>query len=333
MRFAVVIPVYNSAPYLHDCVQSVLTQEVGDFEIILIDDGSTDSSWDICQELNARDNRICIRQQDHQGPSAARNLGLRLSTADYVTFMDSDDVITSGTFAAATDSIERHDPDLVIFSMQHVDRTGPNETRRTLEIADQVYPDNKHFLTDLVNGKRLLLYSAANKFYKRSTLDRHSIRFSEEVEFGEDRLFNINFLRHARQIVTNSHCAYLYFIRQKLSLSRRFRPNHIAELLLLHEAKCGLANEFAPDHPKRETYRKADLAHELRSAVTHLVMHWPTLTATMKRREAASLIEAPYPAYFHQLTLPTRNRRLLHFMIRRRWTWGVRLALSLAAKI
>src|SRR5690606_28127488 len=118
-------------------------------------------------------------------------------------------------------SIDKYDPDVVIFSMEHVDLTGTPEARRTLEIADQVYPDNKHFLTDLLDGKRLLLYSAANKFYKRSTLDRHGIRFSEEVEFGEDRLFNFKFLRHARQIITNSHCAYIYFIRQKLSLSRR----------------------------------------------------------------------------------------------------------------
>lgn len=333
MRFAVVIPVYNSAPYLKDCVQSVLAQAEGDFEIILIDDGSTDSSWAVCRELRARNTRIRILQQEHQGPSAARNLGLTLSTADYVTFMDSDDVITPGTFATARDSIDKYDPDVVIFSMEHVDLTGPTETRRLLEIADHVYPDNKHFLTDLLNGKRLLLYSAANKFYKRSTLDRHDIRFSEEVEFGEDRLFNFKFLRHARQIITNSHCAYIYFIRQKLSLSRRFRPNHIAELLFLHEAKCSLVDEFATDHPKRETFFKADLAYEFRSAVTHLVMHWPTLSAEIKRREAAALIEAPYPAHFHPLPLPTRNRRLLHFMIRHHWTCGVRVALSLAAKI
>jgi len=332
MRFAVVIPVYNSAPYLKDCVQSVLAQAEGDFEILLIDDGSTDSSWAICQELSARDTRIRIRQQEHQGPSAARNLGLTLSTADYVTFMDSDDRLTPGTFAAARNSIDKYDPDVVIFSMQHVDLTGPAETRRSLEIADHVYPNNKHFLTDLLNGKRLLLYSAANKFYKRSILGRHGIRFSEEVEFGEDRLFNFNFLRHARQIITNSHCAYIYFIRQKLSLSRRFRSNHIAELLFLHEAKCALADEFIPGHPKRETFRQADLAYELRSAVTHLGMHWPTLPTTMKRRETTTLIEAPYPAHFHQLRLPTRNRRLLHLMIRRRWKWGVRLALSLTAK-
>ena len=90
-KISVVVPIYNVAQYLPECLHSIFIQSFRDFEIILVDDGSTDSSGQICDEWAERDSRICVIHQKNQGLSAARNLGIDMSTGEYIIFLDSDD--------------------------------------------------------------------------------------------------------------------------------------------------------------------------------------------------------------------------------------------------
>lgn len=92
-KISVIVPVYNTEEYIGNCVESVLMQTYADFELILIDDGSSDKSWEICQAICKKDHRIRLIQQEHKGVSAARNIGMNAAEGKYLFFLDSDDVI------------------------------------------------------------------------------------------------------------------------------------------------------------------------------------------------------------------------------------------------
>lgn len=114
MTFSVIVSVYNVAPYLRECLDSVLGQTLADWECICVDDGSTDGSSAILDEYAARDSRFRVVHQSNMGVGAARNRGLELSNGDWVTFLDADDVYNVRWLQMASESITRAKPDLLV---------------------------------------------------------------------------------------------------------------------------------------------------------------------------------------------------------------------------
>ena len=106
-KISVIIPIYNTAQYLRQCLDSVIHQSLKDIEIICVDDGSTDNSLQILQEYAKKDKRIIILQQENQGAGVARNYGMKVATAEYLSFLDSDDflfVIPTNTILLVIDT-------------------------------------------------------------------------------------------------------------------------------------------------------------------------------------------------------------------------------------
>ena len=114
-KVSVVIPVYNVEKYLRECVDSVLIQSYTDLEIILVDDGATDSSGKICDEYVATDKRVKVIHKENGGLSSARNIGLDSSTGQYVYFLDSDDYIEPNTIKVLINTIRESEADFVFF--------------------------------------------------------------------------------------------------------------------------------------------------------------------------------------------------------------------------
>ena len=98
MKLSIIIPVYNTEKYLHRCVDSVLQQNMSDYELILVDDGSTDGSGKICDEYKEKDSRVKVIHTQNQGVSKARNTGLELSSGEYIGFVDADDYIDADMY-------------------------------------------------------------------------------------------------------------------------------------------------------------------------------------------------------------------------------------------
>lgn len=117
MKVSVVIPVYNVKPYLERCVNSVLRQTYKDLEIILVDDGSTDGSGELCDDMATRDQRICVIHQENQGLSGARNTGIQQATGEYVIFLDSDDEWLLGNGIETLIKKSDKDTDLIVFKI------------------------------------------------------------------------------------------------------------------------------------------------------------------------------------------------------------------------
>ena len=112
---SVIVPAYNIAPYLERCIVSILNQTYEDFEILLVDDGSTDGTSEICDELALRDERIRVFHKNNGGVSSARNMALENMRGDYVSIIDGDDWIGVNLFADAIDSMQKYNAQVFMF--------------------------------------------------------------------------------------------------------------------------------------------------------------------------------------------------------------------------
>ena len=183
---SIVIPTFNSESFVERCVQSVLDEPLGSFEVILVDDGSTDSTRDVFKKLSSTSPAVSVIEQDNAGPGVARNRGLEQATGKYVYFLDSDDVLLPGALSAVVSHAEEYDADLVIFSAtQGLDPLSSDE-------ALAVIPDGKRFRQPTLqqfhgSGPELLEFLVGAKqwwpntwlrLFRRSLLTESGIRFA-----------------------------------------------------------------------------------------------------------------------------------------------------------
>lgn len=220
---SIIIPIYNASQYLNKCIQSIVNQSYKDFECILIDDGSSDGSEIICDQWTQHDNRIRVIHQPNQGVSKARNKGIAEAQGEYIAFIDSDDWIDSNYLNTLLRPIEESNVDLVVCGLQqhYSNETFKNYSYKTgiIHIERQ---DTKAF-TDI--NKKFLLFGPVIKLYKRTIIQTHNIHFPPEYTYGEDLLFNYNYLEYVKAIYIIDQCLYHYRIIGNGTLSSIKRIN------------------------------------------------------------------------------------------------------------
>lgn len=185
VKLSVIIPIYNAEKTLSQCVTSVLNQEFRDFELILVDDGSTDSSLALCQEYKVKDSRIVLLSQKNGGVSSARNLGLQVACGEWVTFIDSDDYIEKGFFT----NVETFDADIVFTSFYRLNSEG--KIKDTFEVKQVFKGMSLHDVLSL-NLSYGVLRVPWGKFYRRDLIGE--LRFPERMKIGEDAYFLLTYL-------------------------------------------------------------------------------------------------------------------------------------------
>ncbi|HAM14282.1 MAG TPA: hypothetical protein DCP91_00150 [Eggerthellaceae bacterium] len=266
----VIVPAYNCAGYIDECLGSVLEQLPADCELIVVDDGSTDGTANALAPYEAQDN-VKVLYRGHGGASAARNAGLEAASGRYIAFIDCDDTMKPG-FIAASRSLMEQDFDLCIFGIERVPLQGESEL---WTVEDASYPSTSAFADAYIRIRSLMVYSNCNKFYRKSIIDKLGLRFDEKVDFGEDRLFNYAFIRECGRIRTSSLIMLTYLQRSANSLSSRHVERYFERVLGLHEAKMecflGLSRD-ATDEEKAE-FRARDLAHEVQMTIDRFAAH------------------------------------------------------------
>ena len=213
---SVVIPIYNMAPWLRECLDSVVGQKYRNLEIILVDDGSTDGSGDICEEYARRDNRIRVIHQSNAGLSAARNAGLCVATGDYVLMPDGDDVLHPQLVSLARKALLRGNFPFAMVLAKEM-RTASDFLMEPLRMAPLRLLSQWEFIGGLTNRSQMGVncHVAWNKLYRRTAIARH--RFEDTA--AEDTLFNARLAMDLDSIVVVD--APLYGWRQREgSLSR-----------------------------------------------------------------------------------------------------------------
>ena len=181
-KSSVIVPVYNVKDFLEKCVDSVLRQTERDFELLLIDDGSTDGSGALCDELAGRDNRIRVIHQENKGLGGARNTGIEAASGDWLLFLDSDDWIEPETLEKALTAGEQQNADMVLFGFRSVDMQG-----KELGIFLDALPKNEP-LSPKTHKDLLLCYPCAwNKLYKKRLFLETGVRYPLRVWYEDIR--------------------------------------------------------------------------------------------------------------------------------------------------
>ena len=211
-KISVVIPVYNCEDFLTECLDSLVNQTFTDFEVLCINDGSTDNSLDILEEYQRRDARFQVVSQDNSGPAVARNTGIDLAHGDYILFLDSDDWLELDTLEKLYKTACSNDfPELVLFNA--VEHYRNNVTRdRIYHIHASKDTDFDNFSFDYDNNINLVMngyHIVCTKLHKKAFLDEHDIRFKSYGQF-EDIYFHIKSMISARHISYNEGIFYHY---------------------------------------------------------------------------------------------------------------------------
>ena len=221
-KVSVIIPVYNVKKYLHQCIDSVLCQEYPDFEIVLVDDGSTDGSGKICDEYAARDTRIIVVHQPNAGLSGARNRGLKEATGTYVCFLDSDDYWENEYFLSSLTG-KALGKDLILFGMKkYVERSG-RLIESAVPVGDEL-PDGKDELFAYLINHGQFTASACTKMVKRELLSANDIFFREGVT-SEDIEWSGKVLLCSKSAVYVDVSGYIYRQRENSITSTMTKRN------------------------------------------------------------------------------------------------------------
>ena len=279
-RLSFIIPAYNCAAFMDETIGPVIPQLPDDCELIIVDDGSEDETAQRLREMYAGSVKVRIAYAPHGGASSARNAGLDMAEGEWVAFMDCDDCLVEGFFDKAMPLVD-DETDLYIFSFERVEFVQDEEAAAVSErvmpltVGDCTYPSVSDFADEYVRSRKLLVYSACNKFYRRALLNRHGIRFTVGMEFGEDRLFNYDYLMHCGQVRTSSLRMFRYMQRNPGSASQRSFPDYFDTVMMLHKAKtdCFLSLSKGTTKAEKSAFAGYDLAVELRRATERFEEH------------------------------------------------------------
>jgi len=227
MDISVIIPVYNVEVYLKRCVDSVLHQENVSYEIILVDDGSTDSSGKICDDYATQYSEVRCIHTTNAGPSTAKNVGYDIATGNYVAFIDSDDEIKPNMFSLMLQSGYQNNADIVCCNYIQVDEKG-NYSHTDHTGQEYVLNQDEALKAILIKDK---IYSQCwTKIYKRATLQENGVRNTEGLKTEEDFIYNIRAFACSKTVCIVDKPLYIYTHRSK-SLSKDYYKKNISQYI------------------------------------------------------------------------------------------------------
>lgn len=215
---SIIVPVYNSSKYLQRCLDSILSQSFSDFELLLINDGSTDCSGTICETYSKQDSRILVINKSNGGVSSARNLGIDNARGEWIAFCDSDDTVLPDWLSNFVIG-NLNNYDLVCQGMQLLNMTRDKQ----IKTED---------ITNSFEGDRIVIWKSLKscnsighvftKLFRKSIIQSNSLRFDESIRFMEDEEFFLRYLTFVNQGKGTGKCGYCYFIPESGKYSEDF---------------------------------------------------------------------------------------------------------------
>lgn len=210
-EISIVIPVYNGANYIKRCIQSILTQDYTGFQIILVDDGSTDDTLKICQEMVGQNRSFLIVHQENKGVSAARNHGITYVKNEWIYFLDADDELEENALRIMKESIEPQCQWIVMNYRKQVD--GEKELiENWIGFKGKRNCYGKDGFVDLLNSE-LFMYPCG-KLYRTEIIRENEVQFPLNIAYGEDIRFNLQYFRYVNEYSVQSSSVFIYHIRK-----------------------------------------------------------------------------------------------------------------------
>lgn len=229
MQFSVIVPVYNVEKYLDTCVQSILKQSFADYELILVDDGSTDRSGELCDEYGKKDSRVKVIHQDNGGLSCARNTGIKAAAGDYLIFIDSDDWIDSNALEAFDGIVVDKHPEIIESKLveEYEDKT---------VVRDQIYTD---YLAEEYTRERALnwiLYKTEDTWPAPKRICNRQFILDNNLFFAEGRLqedidWTTRLCCCAESFAGYDKAWYHYRMKREGSISNSIQAKYITDVI------------------------------------------------------------------------------------------------------
>lgn len=201
---SVIVPVYNGEKTIKDTLKSILAQTYKDIEVIAVNDGSTDNTRQVLEELAENDDRIKIINKENGGVSSARNAGLRAANGDYITFLDADDAIEPDMYKLLIDAMEKYSVDIAHCGYKRIEDGKEVFKSASNKVVEQTHDEA---LVCAIEGK-LFNGGVWNKLYKRNLLD--GVFFDESIKINEDLLVNYLAFKNADKSVYIDSAKYIY---------------------------------------------------------------------------------------------------------------------------
>ncbi len=248
---SIIVPAYNVEKYITECLESLLKQTYRNIEVIVVDDGSHDSTWEIISGFMKKDSRICGFHQENKGVSGARNFALDKASGDYIQFVDGDDYIPQDAVEKLVTAIETQKADWVNFQYHRVDEDGNaleeyHFTKGFIDLSDR--NAKLSFLRDI-----LIEYHAGyeiwNKLYVSDLIKKGDLKFDEKCHMGEDLEFNIRYSLLAGNLLCIEDRLYYYRIRGGSAMQSitALEDNFNERMLLLQGIEEPVKDCFAED--------------------------------------------------------------------------------------
>ena len=262
-KISVIIPVYNTEEkYLRQCMDSLITQDYKNLEIILVDDGSVNSAGEICDQYEKQDDRIRVIHQTNQGISAARNKALEIITGEWVAFVDSDDWLEKDAFSVLMRQVKNKTPDLIVWNMYE---NYPKTERICSNYKESFYTDTAKVIDQIrLRLLRTISIGAEEKnittigyphchLYRKEIIETHDVKFDREFAQGEDKLFNYQYSAYIHSMLYLNLPLY-HYRQHSMSIGHKFYPEHVDNTTRILKKYYEIEPKIKTDKNYRDTY-------------------------------------------------------------------------------
>lgn len=225
-KVSIIVPIYNAEKFLDKCIQSIINQTYSNLEIILVNDGSTDKSLEICNKYKGIDRRIIVINKNNGGVSSARNKGLELASGNYIGFVDSDDFISEYMYEKMVKAMIQNNADVVECGYFTCDSNYKNIERH--ELTDSIINGEYQCSYMYLSNKNTTNYNV-NKLYKKSLFD--GLRYPN-LKFSEDFWVNTKIFYKCKRKVTLNECFYYYVMNKQSAVRKEFNYNERKDTII-----------------------------------------------------------------------------------------------------
>lgn len=247
MKLSIIIPVYNAEKYIEYTLNSIKNQTFKDYEVIIVDDGSTDNSNSICKKIIRDDIRFKLIRTPNGGPARARNIGIKMAKGEYIGFVDADDYIDKDMYEKLIYLADRNKVDIVICGVEYI-KQNKVEYKSNLDVPSNCILSKKQIKNDII--KRYYMNKVDgiaplwNKIYNRQFILRNNLIIDESRIRAEDYWFNMNAFRVANKIYVIKDHLYKYNQSTEMSVMKTYRKNQFHMFVKTREELLKLNNEF-----------------------------------------------------------------------------------------
>lgn len=234
-KVSIIVPVYNNEAVIGRCIESILNQTFEDFELIIINDGSKDKSKSIIQKYADKDCRIKFINNNNNGVSETRNIGIRNATGIYIQFVDADDFIDKYMLEYEVKILEEKEADMIITGL-YLDIENKGNIQTNIQTFDYYEGcEQKTIALSVLN--RLggtYINSPINKLYKSKIIKENKLFMDKEISLGEDLIFNLKYLEYCKKVVFSDKIFYHYWMKTDNNLTFKFRKDKLDLMYLMY---------------------------------------------------------------------------------------------------